>query len=232
MGYVYLLRSNKKDTLKIGTTVDPAQRLKSFKSSSINLGIEDETFEFLHTVKVDKHYELENLLHKKFADKRVCGEWFNITAEEFMSMLESIDLSRFNKAKTKANKAIPIHIDNYVLLSALFTRGIYEGNLRFRVNLERWMRAIDHKYYDNHLYVNIEEIPFLFESAVWGMTKTYHTKRYFNEFIFYPLLDRLHSILTYAQILELFDDDDDAFYDPEEHITILDIINWGHSIHE
>ena len=229
MGYVYLLRSNKKDALKIGTTINLEQRLKSFKSSSINLGIEDETFEFLHTVKVDKHYELENFLHKKFADKRVCGEWFNITAEEFVDLLESIDLKQFKKEKVKTNKAVPMCIDNYVLLSALFTRGIYEGNLRFRANLELWMRAIDHKYYDNHLYVNIEEIPFLVDGAIWYMMKAYHTKRYFNEFIFYPLLDRLHSILTYSQIVELFYDEDDKFYDPEEAITLLDVINWGNA---
>ena len=47
MGYVYLLKSNKKDTLKIGKTTNLEQRMKSFNSCSKHLGTEDEIFEFL-----------------------------------------------------------------------------------------------------------------------------------------------------------------------------------------
>lgn len=223
MGYVYLLKSNKRDALKIGMTANLKQRMKSFKTCSRHLGIEDETFEFLRTIKVDKYSELETLLHKKFADKRVCGEWFNITEEEFVSMLESIDLSQFAKAKTtKVNKEVPFCIDNYILLHALFEKHIY--HLRFQACLAPWIEKADHKYYDNHLYVNIEEVPFIFYGAVWYMIKNYHTRKFFNEFILYPLLDRLHSVLTYSQIVDLFECDD------EEVLT--DIENWRDLVHE
>lgn len=218
MGYVYLLKSNKKDTLKIGMTTNLEQRLKSFKSSSKNLGIDDETFEFLHTVKVDKCYELENLLHKKFADKRVCGEWFNITKEEFIDMLESIDLNKFAKIET-VKPEVPFYMDNYILLSALFKTNII-CDFKFQSNLMPWIEKTDHKYYNNHLYVNIEEIPFIFYDAVWYMMKGYHTKRYFDEFILYPLLDNLHSVLTYSQITDLFSED------------LTDIENWRDLAHE
>lgn len=97
MSYVYLLRSNKKDTLKIGMTTDLDQRMKAFYTSSRHLGIEDEEFEFLHTVEVGNARKLESYLHNKFKDKRICGEWFDITKEEFINELESIDLNEFPK---------------------------------------------------------------------------------------------------------------------------------------
>lgn len=222
MGYVYLLKSNKKDTLKIGMTTNLEQRLKSFKSSSKNLGIDDETFEFLHTVKVDKCYELENLLHKKFADKRVCGEWFNITKEDFIDMLESIDLNKFAKIET-VKPEVPMCIDNYVLLDSLLKANVI-CDFRFMNNLQPWIEVIDHKYHNNNLYVNIEEVPFLFCDGIWHMMKGYYQKRYFNEFILYPLLDNLYAILTYSQIVDLFGHDDEE--------TLLDIKNWGGLKHE
>ena len=224
MGYVYLLKSNKRDTLKIGMTTNLEQRMKSFKTCSKHLGIEGETFEFLYTIKVDKYSKLETLLHKKFADKRVCGEWFDITKEEFINMLESIDLEQFKETKTKnTNNEVPIIIDNYILLNALFKNTIFEYNLQIKINFESWIRGIDHKYYDNYLYVNIEEIPFILYDAIWYMMKNYYTKRYFDEFVLYPILNKLHSILTYSQIVELFSDDEEG---------LMDIENWGRSIHE
>ena len=219
MGYVYLLKSNKKDTLKIGKTTNLEQRMKSFNSCSKHLGTEDEIFEFLHTIKVDKYSELETFLHKKFSDKRVCGEWFNITVEEFIHALESIDLSQFTETKTvNVNNEVPICIDNYILLSELFKKNAYNYNydIRNKLALNPWIERTDHKYYNDKLYINIEEIPFLVD-GIWYMIKNYHTKRYFNEFILYPLLDRLHSILTYSQIFNLFVIDEE---------TLVDIENW------
>ena len=222
MGYVYLLKSNKKDTLKIGMTTNLEQRMKSFKTCSRHLGIEDETFEFLYTVKVDKYAKLETLLHKKFADKRVCGEWFDITKEEFVDTLESIDLDQFKETKTiETNNKVPIIIDNYILVSALFKNNAYNynHNVRDQLALDPWIEGIDHKYYNDSLYINIEEIPFLLYDGIWYMMKSYYQKRFFNEFVLYPILDILHLILNYSEIVNLFKCDVD-----EE--ALLDIENW------
>lgn len=206
MGYVYLLKSNKKDTLKIGKTANLEQRMKSFYTCSKHLGIEDETFEFIHTIKVDKYDKLETLLHKKFKDKRVCGEWFNITKEEFISMLESIDLKQFSEVKTsKVNNELPFYIDNYVSINELFKGNAFNYNydIENKLALDPWIERTDYRYYGNKLYVNIEDIPFLCD-GIWYMVKRYYQRRYFREFTLYPILDKLHLVLTYYQILDLF----------------------------
>lgn len=219
MGYVYLLKSNKKDALKIGTTNNLEQRLKRFHSSSINLGVKDESFEYLNVIEVDKNYDLENLLHKRFAKQRTVGEWFNITNNDFINELNSIDLNQFMTKKIEKTET-PLCIDDYILLRKLFTNNAYAYNYdaKCQLNLKPWIEKIDHKYYNNELYVNLEEVPFLFCDAIWYMMKKYYQPRFFYDLVLYPLLDVLHSILTYSQIIDLFG------YDDEE--CTKEIMNW------
>lgn len=70
-GYIYLIGG---DTgyLKIGLSVNPAQRVQQLQySSPVELRV-------LATVYVGNMWEAEKLLHEKYAGKRMWGEWFDV----------------------------------------------------------------------------------------------------------------------------------------------------------
>lgn len=71
-GYVYLVQSVT-GAYKIGRTIDPNNRLKTF---NVKLPFE---VEYVVTIKTPNMYQLETDLHNQFAEKRVNGEWFNLS---------------------------------------------------------------------------------------------------------------------------------------------------------
>lgn len=71
-GYVYLVKSVT-GFYKIGRTVNPHNRLRTF---NVKLPFE---IEYEHVIQTNNMYALESKLHAQFADKRVNGEWFNLT---------------------------------------------------------------------------------------------------------------------------------------------------------
>lgn len=74
-GYVYLVQSPT-TYYKIGRTVNPADRMKTFK---VTLPFE---VEFKHLIKTNDMYTLERDLHTKYAARRVNGEWFALTEDD------------------------------------------------------------------------------------------------------------------------------------------------------
>lgn len=70
-GYVYLLKSAS-GFWKIGRTANPKDRLKTF---SIKLPFE---VEFEHLIPCDDMVGAETELHRRFADRRINGEWFRL----------------------------------------------------------------------------------------------------------------------------------------------------------
>lgn len=76
-GYVYLLRNEVDPTIfKIGRTRNPKSRRETF---GILLPFE---VEYVCLVQTHNMFELERELHIRFADQRVNGEWFALTAED------------------------------------------------------------------------------------------------------------------------------------------------------
>ena len=71
-GFVYLVQSTT-GAYKIGRTIDPANRLKTF---SVKLPFE---VEFVATIQTPDMYQLEADLHRKYDSKRVNGEWFALS---------------------------------------------------------------------------------------------------------------------------------------------------------
>ena len=74
-GYVYLLQSVS-GHYKIGRTVNPQNRLKTF---GVLLPFE---VEFIALIKSDDCVSLERSLHQTFRDFRVNGEWFNLAPDD------------------------------------------------------------------------------------------------------------------------------------------------------
>lgn len=76
-GYVYILRALHDPTIfKIGRTNNPDNRLRTF---NVKLPFD---VEYLCVLKTDDMYVLEYQLHLKFADKRLSGEWFSLSAND------------------------------------------------------------------------------------------------------------------------------------------------------
>lgn len=81
-GFVYILED--KGVYKIGRTIVLKNRLKTHKSSNLNIN-------FLYGSKeVKKYSKLEAFLHASFSDKRVYNEWFKLTEEELEMAMEII----------------------------------------------------------------------------------------------------------------------------------------------
>ena len=74
-GYVYLIQSPT-GYYKIGRTRNPDDRLATF---SIKLPFE---VEYKHLIKTDDMFTLEAELHRRYADCRVSGEWFQLSDEQ------------------------------------------------------------------------------------------------------------------------------------------------------
>lgn len=74
-GYVYLIQSST-GAYKIGKTKNPQDRIRTF---AIKLPFE---VEYVCLIPTTDMAELETRLHQRFADKRVNGEWFNLSPED------------------------------------------------------------------------------------------------------------------------------------------------------
>lgn len=72
-GYVYLVKSYD-EFFKIGQAIDPRQRAKGFQLPYKP--------KLIHTIPVSDMDWAERYLHRKFAHKRVDGEWFCLNSQD------------------------------------------------------------------------------------------------------------------------------------------------------
>lgn len=75
-GFVYVLKEINGTHYKIGRTVDPDNRLRTF---SVKLPF---PVKFEHLIKCEDMYALERELHKRFLHKHINGEWFALDNED------------------------------------------------------------------------------------------------------------------------------------------------------
>jgi hypothetical protein len=78
-GYVYVLKSQS-GAYKIGRSKNPEDRVRTF---GVKLPFQIE-FELL--IRSEYHRKLERDLHKRFADKRLEGEWFQLSPEDIEAL--------------------------------------------------------------------------------------------------------------------------------------------------
>ena len=72
--YVYLIKTNS-GIHKIGMTTDTAKRITAFRGLPFQV-------EYVCIIQSNKARELESQLHQQFAQKRINGEWFNLSPED------------------------------------------------------------------------------------------------------------------------------------------------------
>jgi hypothetical protein len=73
-GYIYLLKCG--ELYKIGFSLKPRKRLKQFRTGSPH------PIELVHTLRTPHFKMLEQILHRRFAQKRQTGEWFKLDPED------------------------------------------------------------------------------------------------------------------------------------------------------
>lgn len=100
MGYVYLICDPSNDSYKIGVTnKDINKRIQKLQTGNC-----EELF-ISSFYKCEYPFRLEKMLHTRFANKRIHGEWFKLsshdigqfrnTCEELLNILESIRSNPF-----------------------------------------------------------------------------------------------------------------------------------------
>ncbi len=75
-GYVYVIGSPESNIYKIGVAADPVRRLAQLKTAH------HDNLELIISILTDDAYDLEARLHDLFIDKRVRGEWFDLTRDD------------------------------------------------------------------------------------------------------------------------------------------------------
>jgi hypothetical protein len=73
-GYVYLIKSGA--NWKIGKSNHPGRR-----ESELSIQLPEKA-ELIHEIQTDDPFGIESYWHKRFAEKRLNGEWFNLSPED------------------------------------------------------------------------------------------------------------------------------------------------------
>lgn len=77
--FIYIMYDSKNDYYKIGISNNPKYREKTLQSEKPCIDL------YLY---FEGSYKDEQILHKKFNDKRIRGEWFNLTEEDISKIKE------------------------------------------------------------------------------------------------------------------------------------------------
>jgi hypothetical protein len=80
--YIYMVKSASTGLVKIGRSINPTQRIAAIRTQS---------GQDLTVVCVEESApDLEQVLHRKFTKHRVCGEWFDLTADQIDEALSVV----------------------------------------------------------------------------------------------------------------------------------------------
>lgn len=86
-GFVYVMKSDASPLYKIGLTTRPEERLKQIQEQALS------KVDFVFLVQSDDIVRLEVELHRMFSEKRVRGEWFELTPHDIEQIKSYCDRS-------------------------------------------------------------------------------------------------------------------------------------------
>lgn len=92
--HIYFVHDRTVGAIKIGTSINPESRMKALQSDSAGELVP------LRYVRVEDGYQIEHLLHIKFSEIRIRGEWFEATPE-------LLDFARHGEMPTPEEVGLP-----------------------------------------------------------------------------------------------------------------------------
>lgn len=84
-GFIYLVKDNASNRIKIGITTNHKDRLRSL-NTMVPYGITT-----IAVFQSGRYEELEKEVHEKYKDKRKNGEWFELNNDELKDCIEYIE---------------------------------------------------------------------------------------------------------------------------------------------
>lgn len=103
-GYVYLFRAEN-GVYKIGSSKDPTARLQGFATLPFGLDL-------IHQMPSNDPRWVERMLHKRFALKRVRGEWFALDERDVTAIVATVRCDRpgwVRRLKTGTRRSARVH---------------------------------------------------------------------------------------------------------------------------
>jgi hypothetical protein len=91
-GWIYVIKDLDNNEVKIGVTQkeNPKHRLSQYTSHKINI-------ELLFIDDIEDCFELENEIHISFENKRINGDWFDLTNEDVLKIIYIINKHKYKK---------------------------------------------------------------------------------------------------------------------------------------
>lgn len=84
-GFIYIIYEEVKETYKIGKAKHVRDRLDHF---NVKLPFD---FEIIYEIPVSDRHKAEKILHNKFEESNVDGEWFDISKKEIRTIFNNSD---------------------------------------------------------------------------------------------------------------------------------------------
>jgi|SRR5688572_16922262 len=123
-GYLYVLESS--NLYKIGYSFDPDTRLRRLQTGSAT------PLTVVHLIRTPHFRELEKKLHRRFAAKRIHGEWYALDNAdiEYMARLDGFGMTAEDREKRERDEA------------EFYARPLKEEQKRERAELNAFMGKV------------------------------------------------------------------------------------------
>lgn len=148
-GYVYFIRNNE-GYIKIGIATDVQKRLAQLQTANAH------KLELVGAIPHIRYKDIEVRLHEQFADKRLLGEWFEISGDDVVQVLmeyrdgieyglrehciAQTELFTFKRERFDYSETVTVYsysgcLDFFSAVVVRFGRGSVNTELRENVNL-------------------------------------------------------------------------------------------------
>lgn len=142
-GFVYIIQEDYSYRYKIGKTKKLDDRMNLF---AVKLPF---AISSIHTVYCDDYHNLERYLHHYFKDKRVRGEWFDLTDKDIEWIKEESYLGKtVNKLDKKVATEVKEYIQNAADKDVLIEKIMNNSNTREEVR--NWYSIIEKEVSEYH----------------------------------------------------------------------------------
>ena len=173
-GYVYFIQRYSDGAVKIGMSKDINKRLDSFLPYFY--------FKLIGFIHVENHSELEKELHNKFKDKRISGEFFDISPYELHDLKDFVNINiNYNSSLKIIDGDLLNNSNKNVNESELFAQ-YFVDLLDFNgknVNGEIYKKALNRGYDGSQKKLTMMIREYLLNNGFKFKNKRTATERYF-----------------------------------------------------